>query len=219
MNVPGKEGKVKVDRYRYPKGHPKAGRFAPKTEAKRSTLVREVAKKGGKWQRLEKSKSRKKVREANPQTGRAFTGRVRDYSVAESVDEATERGKRVFLKLGGTSFEIPPERIGDLRAFLADMKARHTTTERGTNGGRPYGAQMNVSTGTTGILIDMDSVDFASSEVKEELGTFREIDPEEAQDLADYTARAAEQYLGIQVDPDDIAQGWDDSETDDDFDE
>jgi hypothetical protein len=213
VNVPGKEGKVRVDRYRYPKGHPKAGRFAPKSEAKRSGTVREVARRNGKWERLEKSKSRAKVKEANAQTGRAFTGDVRAYSLPAAVDEAQQLGKTVFLKLGGVTYKIPEQRLKDLKAFLADMKPRHMATERKVfDNDSPQGPLMKLSTGTNGILIDMDALSFASPEVTQELGTLQENDPEEAQELADYTAETAEQYLGISVDPSDVVDNWEDME-------
>jgi hypothetical protein len=151
--------------------------------------------------------------------GRAFTAQVRDYDAANSVAEAVENGKSVYVKLGGLVYKIPAERAGDAQAFLADIKARLVSTERTTRGkdskskARPYGALIGLTTGVGGIVVDLDDLSFSDKEVTDELGAWTEHE-EEARDLSEYFARSAEQFLGVDVDPEDIRQAWEDKVND-----
>ena len=209
INLPSGK-KVRADRYRYPKGHPKAGQFVRAEVALKGRLIREVVRRGGKVDKLKRtSKAKaKEVRKAG--TGRSFTSFMRDYSVAEAAEAAFDRGRSVFVRMGGKVYQVPASKEPDLRAFLADIKSRMISTERKTapkGTQRPYGALIEVSTGTTGTLIDMDRLDFMQGEVREEFGAWMD-QRQEAESLAEYLSRSAGQYLGASVDPDDVLRAW-----------
>jgi hypothetical protein len=210
-----KGGTARVDRYRYPKGHPKAGQYAPREVAKDATLTRQTRNRKGEWKEVERSESGKKVRQRKTANmGPTYATRIRDYSAAEAVGDAVNQGKNVFVKLGGKVYEVPEDRAADLQAFIADTKARFASQYSRKKGVSPLFI-IGFIEGTSGVMLNFDAMDAENREVKDELQAFGQMDTdEEGQQLAEYMARSAAEYLGIDTDAEDITQAWEDDFSD-----
>jgi hypothetical protein len=211
VKVPGIQGTArKADKYRYPKGHPKAGQYAPKAEAaKAAKVTRVVRRRGGRREALEpKGRGKvKKLRQNVVNIGRAFTTTAAAYTAIDAVNEAAANGRQVFVKVGGRILEIPAERQLDAAAWLADLKARFISEAPRNKAGKGYPFSLELSTGPNGYLVNLDRMEYFTAELRDALGPLSEA-RDLARDLAEYIERTAEQYLDVRVSADDIAEAW-----------
>lgn len=201
----------RTDKYRYPKGHPKAGQYAPASEATNAAKVtRVVRRRGGRREALE-PKGRGKVRTLKQNVvniGRAFTTTTAAYTAIDAVNDAAANGRKVFVKVGGRILDIPAERQLDAAAWLSDLKARFISEAPRNKAGKGYPFSLELSTGPAGYLVNLDRMEYFTRELREELGPLSEA-RDLAADLATYVERTAEQYLGARVSAEDIMDAWD----------
>lgn len=212
VKVPGRPGKVsKADKYRYPKGHPKAGQYAPKSSAEKGAKVtRFVRKRGGRRVALVPTGEAKvrKLRRRTVDIGRSFTESVPAFTAIDAVLEAAAKGRTLFVKVGGRILEIPEERKLDAAAWLTDLKAAFISSGPKNKQGGGYPFNVELSYGGTGVLINMDRIEYFTKELREELGSLSE-NQQLAQELASYISRSADTFLDVTLNPDDILEAWD----------
>jgi hypothetical protein len=125
----------------------------------------------------------------------------------DAVNDAVERGATVFVKIGGQVYQIPEERALDAAAFLTDLKSRFIAASSSNSAGRGYPFSLSLSYGARGVLVDLDNVDYFTKELREELGNITENE-ELAENLAEYMAKSAQQYLNIRTSAERILNGW-----------
>lgn len=213
-----KAGSGKVDRLRYPKGHAKAGQYAPKTAAERTTVHRWTKTKGGARKELRPEGTGKVRKVKRVELGRTFTERQAAYAAIDSVKNAGEKGQLIYIRAGGKTVEVPASKAKDAAAMLYDLKLRFQNTDkpRKKGGKAPSAApfSLELSLGPAGVLVNLDRMDRFSAELVEEFGSMRE-DQELAQDLGGYLSHVMDEYLGAKVDAQDIADQWADMEEED----
>lgn len=197
-------GKGRADKYRYPKGHPKAGQYAPKSEAAKVGAVRYVKTRAGKRRAIApESEKRARSVKAAP-VGRGFTGKEASYDLAKSIQVTSGSGGAVWIRIGGKVYKVPKSKSNDAAAMLLDMNTRFKATRR--KGGSPTPMSIETSYGANGMLIDLDRLEPFDPDLSD-------MDIESPDELAGYMAQSAQTFLGIDTDPGDIMNGWDESGT------
>lgn len=208
-------GSGKVDRLRYPKGHAKAGQYAPKTAEELITVHRWTKTKGGARKELRPEGTGKVSKVQRVELGRTFTERQAAYAAIDSVKNAGEKGRLIYIRAGGKTLRVPASKAKDAAAMLYDLKLRFQNTDKPRRKGEkaPSAApfSLELSLGPAGVLVNLDRMDRFSAELVEEFGSMRE-DQELAQDLGGYLSRVMDEYLGAKVDAQDIADQWADME-------
>jgi hypothetical protein len=209
--TPGRKTSTRADKYRYPKGHPKAGQYAPKSEAERIGSTRYVRRKSGKREAIEPTGSGKVKQTKTAPIGRSFTELAQAYTIADSVKNADEQGKDVFVRIGGKVYKVPPDRRLDVAAWVIDikLKSQSIAKEHNEKGVSAQPVAFNFSQGVTGVFLDLDEAGFGDQELADEFG-----DETIGDDLAAYMARTADSFLGISVDEADILNAWGTDEDD-----
>ena len=211
VTLPG--GQVRrADKYRYPKGHPKAGQYAPKSEAKAAGSIRYVRRLGGKREAIEAHGSGDAVKVSTVNIGRSFHEQAKAYHIKDAAIKANAEGKKIVIRLGGEVYMIPQERQGDAIAWLTDLSAKFLSIagKNGRGNGYPFSAELHYGEG--GIFIDLDRIDFFSAELRSELGRFSDY-REQAEELAEYMARTARSFMGVKTTGAKVLGGWDEAGT------
>lgn len=128
----------------------------------------------------------------------------------DAAKEAAAQGRTVFVKVGGQVYQVPGSKVNDVAAWVTDLKARFLSSSRKAAGRAhsPVPPSIELSYGTTGIMLNLDRVDFFSPELAEEFGNLQDSE-ELAADIAGYIAKSADTYLGIETDAVDIRDAWD----------
>lgn len=202
-----------LDRYRYPKGHKKAGQYAPGKAAATANVDRYTRDRKGERHLVEKSGRGKGKVTRTANIGRSFTDRAPTYSVTEAAQEAAAKGRRIFIKVGGRVIEVPASKANDAAALFTDLGSRMRSVQGRRVASAPL-VGMELSYGATGILVNLDSLDYFDAEVQHELGSMPE-DDELAHDLSGYVSRAVREYIGNDIDAEDILDAWGMGEDDD----
>lgn len=209
-------GKGRADKYRYPKGHPKAGQYAPKSEAQRIGSVRYIRRKSGKREAIEPHGRGKLTKTSTAPIGRSFTELAQAYTIADSVKNANEQNKSVYVRIGGQVYKVPDDRRLDVAAWVIDIKLRSQSIARENNdkGGSVQPVSFNFTTGVNGVFLDLDEAGFADEEIAEEFGN-----DAIGEELAAYMSSSARTFLGIRVSSDDVLDAWNENIPEDDEDD
>lgn len=125
----------------------------------------------------------------------------------DALKEAGDKGKLIYLRMGGRNYAIPASKAADAAAFITDLKMRFTSTAERRKGGSTPPFSLELSYGANGILVNLDRMEHFSPELSEEFGTIAE-DQELASNLSHYMERTAPQFLGVKVDANDIVDQW-----------
>lgn len=201
------KGESKADKYRYPKGHPKAGQYAPKAEAEKAA-TRYVKRRGGKREVIAPEGKGRAKKGRTADIGRSFTEQAAAHTAVDAVHEAAAKGRTIFVKLGGNVYEVPEGRRKDAEAFMVDLRAKFLSATRRNAAGRGYPFSVELSYGARGVLVGLDRLDFFNPELREALGDIADY-TDLAEELARYMARSAGEYLGIRTNAKDILDAWD----------
>lgn len=116
--------------------------------------------------------------------------------------------------------EVPAGKANDAAALCVDLKSRMRSVSSALRESPPL-VGMELSYGATGVMVDMDTIDYFDPEVRAEVGSISD-DRELAEDLAGYVSRAVREYIGNNIDADDIIDAWgmgEDDDSDDDGEE
>lgn len=128
------------------------------------------------------------------------------YSVIEAAQEAAAKGRRIFIRVGNRILQVRASKANDAAALFADLGSRMRSIQvRGIVS--PPLVGMELSYGAVGILVNLDTLDYFDPEVQQELGSIAE-DKELAYELARYISRAVREYLGNDIDAEDILDAW-----------
>lgn len=205
-------GTSRADKYRYPKGHPKAGQYAPKSEATKGEATRYVRRQGGRREALEPTGSAEARTTRTADIGRSYSEQAKAYTIKDAAHEAAQKGKRIFIRMGGEVHQIPQDRANDAVAWFTDLGAKFLSAAGANKRGKGYPFSAELHYGAKGILVDMDRLDFFSPELRGELGRFADY-ADQARDLSGYMERTAATFLGIHTSADDILNGWNEAGT------
>lgn len=207
-------GKGRADKYRYPKGHPKAGQYAPKSLAEAQGATRYVRRRSGKREAITATGKGRGKQVRTVDIGRSFTEATPAWAVTEAAIEADQKGRSMFVKVGGKVYRVPADRMKDAAAWMTDLGARLRVAGRTKRRPSPPMVALELSYGAHGILVNLDGLQYFDPELTEELGP---VTGEEdiTSDLSGYIARTAADYIGIKVNPDDIAEQWEEQPGDD----
>lgn len=121
-----------------------------------------------------------------------------------AIEHVAEDGQRVYLKAGGKVYRVPQSKVGDVQHLLDDAASTFFRIASRNKVASPD-MWIGVAIGDDGVMLNLDHIDSMDPEVREEMG---EAMQGEADELAEYLADRLDYYTGLDIDPEDLKDSW-----------